>query len=315
MSVIAQRLAMTAPVSLVLRVWVRVSGRCRTLTGIALGIAVVLPQLLRVRLKMTKIVPPVRSIWIGMIRFGLCFTSSVVPKHGGTGKCSPESVKDLALIYVLQSESSPSLHLPLSLLLRSLLEDTNLALSKFVEDQTVHGFLPVPSRRHRRYYRTSSSSFGPYTVPPGLAPITLDKVSESRKRPVSLSHSLETMLSGVCEVTSWPDWWLSTCGGFRQHLPVEVLGNFKRLILSGSRALEFLGNQGVTALGNLVLSDRDSFLLDGRSTVSAEKVAHLRYADLPSSLGIFPTSLLDSTLTKMSTASNDALVQRTLHSP
>ena len=113
------------------------------------------------------------------------------------------------------SQSSPSLHLPLSLLLRSLLEDTNLALSKFVEDQTVHWFLPVPSRHHRRYYRTSSSSFGPYTVPPGLAPITLDKVSESRKCPVSLSHSLETMLSGVCEVTSWLDWWLSTCGGFR----------------------------------------------------------------------------------------------------
>ena len=124
----------------------------------------------------------------------------------------------LALIYGLQSESSPALHLPLSPLLSSLLEDTNLALAKFVEDQTVHRFLPVPSR----YHRTSSSSFpGPYTVPPGLASITLDKVSESRKRSVSLSHSqvssleimyvslshsqvssLEIMLSSVCEVTS-----------------------------------------------------------------------------------------------------------------
>ena len=119
----------------------------------------------------------------------------------------------LAPIYGLQSESSPSLHLPLSPLLRPLLEEINLALSKFVEDQTIHGFLPVPGRRHRRYYRTSSSSFpGQYTVPPGLASITLDKVSKSRKRSVSLSHSqvssLETMLSGVCEVTSW---WI---GGF-----------------------------------------------------------------------------------------------------
>ena len=34
------------------------------------------PPLLRVRQKMTKMVPPVRLIWIGTIRFGLCFTSS-----------------------------------------------------------------------------------------------------------------------------------------------------------------------------------------------------------------------------------------------
>ena len=150
----------------------------------------------------------------------------------------------LAPIYGLQSEASPALHLPLSPLLGSLLEDTNLALAKFVEDQTVHGFLPVPGRRHRRYYRTSSSSFpGPCTVPPGLASITLDKVSESRKRSVSLSHSqvsyLETMLSSVCEVTSWLDQWLSTCRGFREHHPDEVRGNFERLMLSGLRALEF----------------------------------------------------------------------------
>ena len=65
----------------------------------------------------------------------------------------------LASIYGLMSETSPAFHLPTSPLLRSLLDDTNLALSKFLEDQTVHGFLPVPSRRHRRYYRTSSSSF------------------------------------------------------------------------------------------------------------------------------------------------------------
>ena len=174
---------------------------------------------------------------------------------------SPNRCKtSLAPIYGLQSESSPALHLPLSPLLSSLLGDTNLALAKFVEDQTVHGFLPVLGRHHRRYYKTSSySSFpGPYTVPPGLASITLDKVSESRKRSVSLSHSqvssLETMLSSVCKVTSWLDWWLSPCGGFREHLPIEVHGNFERLMLSGSRARKFLGSQGITALGNLMLS-------------------------------------------------------------
>ena len=119
----------------------------------------------------------------------------------------------------------------------------------------MHGFLPVPSRRHRRYYRTSSSSFpGPYSVPPGVTSITLEKASEVKKRPVSLSasqlSSMETMLSGVCEVTSWLDWWFSTCGGFREDLPIEVRADFERLILS----LEFLASQGITALGNLILS-------------------------------------------------------------
>ena len=95
-----------------------------------------------------------------------------------------------------------ALHLPTPLLLRSLFEGTNSVLAKFVEDQIIHGFLSVPGRRHRRYYRTSSSSFpGPFSVPPGLVSITLERVSESRKRSVSLSHSqvssLETMLSIV----------------------------------------------------------------------------------------------------------------------
>ena len=91
-----------------------------------------------------------------------------------------------------------------------------------------------------------------------MTSITLEKASEARKRSVSLSasqvSSMETMLSGVCEVASWLDWWLSTCGGFREHMPAEVRADFERLILSGSRALEFLASQGCKALGNLVLS-------------------------------------------------------------
>ena len=122
--------------------------------------------------------------------------------------------------------------------------------------------------------------------------ITLDKVSESWKRSVSLSHlqvsSLEPMLSSVCEVTSWLNWWLSTCRGFREHLTDEAHGNFERLMLSGSRAVEFLGNQGITALGSLVSSHQDSLLLDAWSMHPAEEVARLCYADFPSSSGIFP---------------------------
>ena len=226
----------------------------------------------------------------------------------------------LASAYGLMSEVSPAFTLPASPLVRSLLDDTNLALAKFLEDQTVHGFLLVPGRRHRRYYRTSSSSFpGPYTVPPGVTSITLEKVSGAKKRSVALSasqvSSMEAMLSGVCEVSSWLDWWLSTCGGFRDHLPVEVRADFERLMISGSRALEFLASQGCTTLGNLVLARRDSLLADVRSTVPAEEVARLRYSPLPETASLFPHPLLDSALLKMRAAASDALVQRTLHPP
>ena len=113
----------------------------------------------------------------------------------------------LASAFGLPTDSSPSFALPLSPLLSTLLMDINSDLSKFMEDQTVHGFLPVPGRRQRRFYGTSISSFpGPYTVPPGLTSITMEKASEVRKRSVSLSasqvSSLETMLSGMCEVAS-----------------------------------------------------------------------------------------------------------------
>ena len=226
----------------------------------------------------------------------------------------------LASAYGLVSETSPAFTLPVSPLLSTLLLDINSDLSKFLEDQTVHGFLPVPGRRHWRYYGTSTSSFpGPYTVPPGLTSITMEKASEVRKRSVSLSasqvSSMETMLSGMCEVSSWLDWWLSTCGGFRDHLPIEVRADFERLMISGSRALEFLASLGCSTLGNLVLARRDALLADVRGTVPAEEVARLRYSPLPQSAAIFPNALLDSALLKMRAAASDALVQRTLHPP
>ena len=226
----------------------------------------------------------------------------------------------LASAYGLASETSSAFTLPVSPLLSTLLLDINSDLSKFLEDQTVHGFLPGPGRRHRRYYGTSTSSFpGPYTVPPGLTSITMEKASEVRKRSVSLSasqvSSMETMLSGMCEVSSWLDWWLSTCGGFRDHLPIEVRADFERLMISGSRALEFLASQGCSTLGNLVLARRDALLADVRGTVPAKEVARLRYSPLPQSAAIFPNALLDSALLKMRAAASDALVQRTLHPP
>ena len=216
------------------------------------------------------------SFWavLGLIRE---FHDMAEPASVPAARCKTS----LASAYGLMSESSPAFTLPVSPLLSTLLLDINLDLSKFLEDQTVHGFLPVPGRRHRRYYGTSTSSFpGLYTVPLGVTSITLEKASEVKKRSVSSSasqvSSMETMLSGMCEVSSWVDWWLSTCGGFRDHLPVEVCADFERLMISGSRALEFLASQGCTTLGNLVLSRRDALLADVRGTVPAEEVARLR---------------------------------------
>ena len=136
-----------------------------------------------------------RSV-LGLIR---SFHGMEAPAGVPSARCKTS----LASAFGLMSEVSPAFTLPASPLARSLLDDTNLALSKFLEDQTVHGFLPVPGRRHRRYYRTSSSSFpGPYTVPPGVTSITLEKVSEAKKSSVALSasqvSSMEAMLSGVC---------------------------------------------------------------------------------------------------------------------
>ena len=226
----------------------------------------------------------------------------------------------LASAYGLAADSFLAFTLPLSPLLSTLLLDINSDLSKFMEDQTVHGFLLVPGRRQRRYYGTSTSSFPwPYSVPPGMTSITMEKASEVRKRSVSLSasqvSSMETMLLGMCEVASCLDWWLSTCGGYRDLLPVKARADFERLMMSGSRALEFLASQGCTTLGNLVLSRRDALLADVRSTVPAEEVARLRYSPLPQSAAIFPHALLDSALLKMRAAASDALVQRTLHPP
>ena len=79
----------------------------------------------------------------------------------------------------------------------------------------MHGFLPVPSRR-LRYYCTSSSSFpGPYSVPPGVSSVTLQKASEVEK------HSVLSLPWRPCfRVYAWspPGW----SGGY---LLVEVSGS------------------------------------------------------------------------------------------
>ena len=76
--VTAQRLTVTALLSLALRDWVQVRGQQQALTGLTWSMVIDLLPLLRVW-RMTTIlvhVPSTRSIWIRMTHLGLCFASS-----------------------------------------------------------------------------------------------------------------------------------------------------------------------------------------------------------------------------------------------
>ena len=160
------------------------------------------------------------------------------------------------------------------------MDKVNSTFDKFVEEQTPNAFMPWPMKRQRRYYRTSKPLFaGPYAVPPSLGSLTLDKASEPKKRPVVITHTLvssfETALSGMGEVISWLDWWLSTLSKFRESLPEEARSNFQRLMVSCAKSLKFLGSQTTPVLANLMLLRRDSLLSDVRSTVPAEELSRL----------------------------------------
>ena len=89
----------------------------------------------------------------------------------------------LASIYGLMSETSPAFHLPVSPLVRSLLDDTNLALSKFLEDQTVHGFCPCPV-----------AAIEGTTVPP--LPLFLDRIQSHLVTVLPLSPSRKPVRLG-----------------------------------------------------------------------------------------------------------------------
>ena len=117
-------------------------GRLREENVIVQALAVD-PLLLRERRMTTGRVP-----WSRLTLTGMTLSGQELSWHGrGVGVPSARCKTPLASIYGLMSEISPAFTLPASSLVRSLLDDTNLALAKFLEDQTVHGFLPVPGRR------------------------------------------------------------------------------------------------------------------------------------------------------------------------
>ena len=219
----------------------------------------------------------------------------------------------------LQSEWAPAFHLTTSPLLGGLIDDVNSTLAGLIEEQT-NGFIPFPMKRHRRFYRTASTSLSaPYVVPPSLAALTREKPGDHKRRPVHLPYAvltgLESALAGIGETISWLDWWLSTVSGFREVLHPSAQPNFERILSSGSKVLAFVSSQAVPALANLLLSRRDSLLTEVRATVPTEELSLLRHSPLPPAAAIFPSTLLDTVLNKARAASNDALVHKALHPP
>ena len=175
-------------------------------------------------------------------------------------------------------------------------------------------------KRHRRYYRTSEPVLSaPYAVPPGLVSLMLDKAVEPKKRPVTIPHSLvsffETALAGAGEAVSWLDWWLATISDLGDSQPEETRAEFHWLVVSGSKVLEFLSSQTISALSNLTLLRRDSLLTGVRSSVPPEELSRLCHTPLPTSSALFPPGHLDTALSKARAASNDALVHKALHPP
>ena len=219
----------------------------------------------------------------------------------------------------LQNDPTLVLLLPTSPLLRGLIDYVSATLARLIEERS-NGFIPFPMKRHRRFYRTATPSLpGPYVVPPSLASVTLEKSNDHKQRPIFLPYTvlacLETALSGLGEAVSWMDWWLSTVSGFREALHPSTQANFERLLSSGSKTLAFMGSQTVSALANLMLSQRDSLLAEVRSTVPTEELSLLWQSPLPTSIAIFPPTLLDTALSKARAAPNDALVHKALHQP
>ena len=217
----------------------------------------------------------------------------------------------------VQSDRGPAFNLPTSPLLGGLIDNANSALARLIQEQST-GFLPFPMKRHWRFYRTASTSLSaPYVVPPSLASLTREKPGDNKRRLVSLSHTvlagLESALASIGETASWLDWWLSTISGFSEALHPSVQPNFERILASGPKAIAFVGSQAVPALTNLLLSRRDALLAEVRYTVPAEELSLLRLSPLPPAVAIFPSTLLDTALSKARAASNDALVHKALH--
>ena len=83
---------------------------------------------------------------------------------------------------------------------------------------------------------------------------------------------------------------------------------FTRLMISGSRAVEFVSKTSTTALTNLMLVHRDSVLPSLHSLVTLEDRVRLRCAPLPTSSFLFSRELIAEVSENMRSSAQDSLI-------
>ena len=107
------------------------------------------------------------------------------------------------------------------------------------------------------------------------------------------------------------DWWMGTVASYQSHLPAEFQAEFRRLMLSGAKTIDYMACHAVNGLANLTLARKDWLLDKFPSTLPQQELSRLRHAPLPSSYLISP-DMVETAISRNRTASNDALVQKSL---
>ena len=155
---------------------------------------------------------------------------------------------------------------------------------------------------------------GTLVAPPSLASLTREKPGDSKRRLFSLSQSvlagLELAMASVAETASWLDWWLSTVSGFSE----AQLRETPRFRFESNRLRREPDSP----------STDQSAPLPPRRAIGGGQVhgAGGRTCTPPpfpdpdaSSAEIFPSTRLDTAISKARAASNDPLVHKALPPP
>ena len=238
--------------------------------------------------------------------------------HGlGEPGRKPSKAMPFAWSKALPVEEPPlSLALPLSPLLTALRERTSDRFESWGEDAQ-SPYVPLPSTRERRSYRTENAGFeAPFVPHSCLTSLTMMKKAEMLKVSVSIPQrllsSFEISSASICEAMSWMEWWGGAMQGFCEKLPVEDRSIFSRLLLSGGKCVNYVAHHGFTTYANLLLLHRESLLRCIPSTVPSDQVVLLRNARMPFSDYLLPSDGATTAVEKKRSALQDTLFQQAL---
>ena len=198
-----------------------------------------------------------------------------------------------------QREASTSYALPRSRMMESLVMDDNARLSQdrgcFKDCKKTKGLLTAPMIRHRKYYKLEGSTDTPTTINDSMADLLKSSLDTVAKRDVVYSATeakeLESGVSSMCITASWLDHWLNAFGRATMD-PARDMASIRRLLRSGSTALQFLSCQLNTTWTNVKLKRRDSVLEAMASGCSPEGLSALRNGTFDDSGNLFPEEVV-----------------------